>query len=95
MIRLSAAPASLGTLKRRQLHRIGFFTAVAAAALELAGVVPAFARVIKIEGQGRFFLLSAPGGIVAAYTARSMTSTPHSRRAGRRREGSTSSISAR
>ena len=95
MIRPSVERAGLARLQRRQLLRVGFFTGVALAALELAGILPAFVRVLKIEGlgaelsagrkeellaqfartndapilnqQGRFFVLHAPGGIVAAY----------------------------
>ena len=87
--------AVVSRLRRRQLLRIGFFTGVLLAAFELLGIVPTFARVLKIEGlgaaipagkkddvlamfaktsdepmlntQGRFFLLHAPGGIIAAY----------------------------
>ncbi len=82
-------------LERRQILRIGFLTGVVVVTSELVGIVPVFARVLKIEGlgaavsagktadiqaqftktndapilnqQGRFFLLHAPGGIVAAY----------------------------
>lgn len=95
MIRLSAQGAEIRQLKRRQLLRIGFFTGILMAVLSLVGVLPAFVRVLKIEGlgaeisagrksdilamfaktndapmlnqQGRFFLLHAPGGIIAAY----------------------------
>lgn len=95
MIRLSAQGAEIRKLKRRQLLRIGFFTGILMAVLSLVGVLPAFVRVLKIEGlgaeisagrksdilamfaktndapmlnqQGRFFLLHAPGGIIAAY----------------------------
>ena len=95
MIRPSAERAGLARLQRRQLLRVGFFTALALGALEIAGILPAFVRVLKIGGlgakvtagtkaellaqfartndapilnqQGRFFVLHAPGGIVAAY----------------------------
>ena len=95
MIRLAAERAEIGRLKRRQMLRIGFFVGVVVALGELAGILPAFIRVLKIEGlgaavtagkkadvvaqfaatndapilntEGRFFLLHAPGGIVAAY----------------------------
>ncbi len=95
MIRLPAERAGLARLQRRELLRVGFFTGLVLAALELAGILPAFVRVLKIGGlgaevaagakdellaqfartndapilnqQGRFFLLHAPGGIVAAY----------------------------
>lgn len=95
MIRLPAERAPVGAIKRRQLLRIGFLTALLVAALEIVGVLPALVRVLKIEGlggkvvagqkadilaqfsrtndepilnqQGRFFLLHAAGGIVAAY----------------------------
>lgn len=95
MIRVPAEREVIGRVRRRQLLRVGFLTAVLVAALEVVGILPAFVRVLKIEGlgarvpagkrsdivarfastndapilntQGRFFLLAAPGGIVAAY----------------------------
>ena len=95
MIRLGAERSEIARVKRRQLLRIGFLTGVIVAGLELVGILPAFVRVLKIEGlgaeisaggrdevlaqfartndtpilnqQGRFFLLHAPGGIIAAY----------------------------
>lgn len=87
---LSTAP-----IRRRQLLRVGFLTGTLLATGELLGVLPAFIRVIKVEGlgaqvpagkkadvlagfqrsndepvlntEGRFFLVHAPGAIVAAY----------------------------
>ena len=95
MIRPSGQAAAIGRLKRRQLLRVGFLAAVTVAAAEIVGILPAFVRVLKIEGlgaavvagkkadvlaqfaatnntpilnsEGRFFLLRAPGAIVAAY----------------------------
>ena len=95
MIRQPAAHGDVGRLGRRQLLRIGVLTGVVVAVLELVGILPAFVRVLKVEGlgtkvgagtksgilaqfaktndepilnqHGRFFLLHAPGGIVAAY----------------------------
>ena len=42
----------LSRVKRRQLLRIGFLTALAVATAELAAAVPSFVRVMKIEGLG-------------------------------------------
>lgn len=92
---LAGASGLVSRVKRRQLLRIGFFSVVVLTTLELVGILPAFVRVLKVEGlgaalpagkksdilaqfaasndrpilnqQGRFFLLHAPGGILAAY----------------------------
>jgi cytochrome b6-f complex iron-sulfur subunit len=94
MIRTSLDPTSV--LRRRQLLRLGFFSATALAATELAATLAPFIHVNRIAGLGeavaigktkeeilarfaetndepilfaqhKFFLLHAPGGIVAAY----------------------------
>jgi cytochrome b6-f complex iron-sulfur subunit len=91
-----AAPGGLiARVRRRQALRFGFLATAGVAAAALVGALPAFVRVIKIEGlgaripaghkadilatfartndtpilnmPGRFFLLHAPGAIVAAY----------------------------
>src|SRR6266508_3277613 len=93
MIRQRAATSA--GLRRRQLLRVGFASALALSVTELAGAVAPYLRVTRIIGlgapvavgtasdiltefaktndrpilfrEGRFFLLHAPGGIVAAY----------------------------
>jgi cytochrome b6-f complex iron-sulfur subunit len=93
VIRLPAA-GSAG-VRRRQLLRVGFASAVALSATELVAAVAPYLRVTRVIGlgapvavgtateilaqfaqtndrpilfrEGRFFLLHAPGGIVAAY----------------------------
>jgi cytochrome b6-f complex iron-sulfur subunit len=82
-------------LRRRQILRVGFATAVALGVTELVAAVAPYLRVTRIIGlgapvavgtasqilaefartndrpilfrEGRFFLLHAPGGIIAAY----------------------------
>ena len=93
MIRISAVAGA--HLRRRQLLRIAFASAVALSATELAAAVAPYLRVTRVVGlgapvavgtageilkqfaatndrpilfrEGRFFLLHAPGGIIAAY----------------------------
>ncbi len=93
MIRISAVTGA--HLRRRQLLRVAFASAVALSAAELAAAVAPYLRVTRIVGlgapvavgraseifsqfaatndrpilfrEGRFFLLHAPGGIIAAY----------------------------
>ena len=93
MIRISAV--GHGRVRRRQLLRIAFASAVALSVTELAAAVAPYLRVTRIVGlgapvavgtaseilkefaatndrpilfrEGRFFLLHAPGGIIAAY----------------------------
>ncbi len=93
MIRQRAATSA--GLRRRQLLRVGFASALALSVTELAGAVAPYLRVTRVIGlgepvavgrasdilsefaatndrpilfrEGRFFLLHAPGGIIAAY----------------------------
>jgi cytochrome b6-f complex iron-sulfur subunit len=93
VIRLQSVASA--DLRRRQLLRIGFATALALSLAELGAAVAPFLRVTRIIGlgapvavgtasvilkqfaatndrpilfrEGRFFLLHAPGGIIAAY----------------------------
>jgi cytochrome b6-f complex iron-sulfur subunit len=93
VIRLADAPS--GRIRRRQILRVGFASAVALGVAELGAVVAPYLRVTRIIGlgapvavgrpseilaqfaatndrpilfrEGRFFLLHAPGGIIAAY----------------------------
>jgi len=93
VIRISAV--GHGRVRRRQLLRIAFASAVALSVTELAAAVAPYLRVTRIVGlgapvavgtaseifsqfaatndrpilfrEGRFFLLHAPGGIIAAY----------------------------
>ena len=89
-------PRSIATTRRRDLLRLGFLSATALAATELAGAVAPFLHVNRIVGlgatvpipqskaeilqrfaatedepilfaQSKFFLVHAPGAIVAAY----------------------------
>ncbi len=53
MIRPSPGPRPLAALRRRQLPRIGLLSAILLVLLEIVGVVPAFARVIKIPSRLR------------------------------------------
>jgi cytochrome b6-f complex iron-sulfur subunit len=93
VIRLPAV--ATGRVRRRQLLRVGFASAVALIVTELAAAVAPYLKVTRIIGlgapvavgtageifaqfantndrpilfrEGRFFLLHAPGGIIAAY----------------------------
>ena len=93
MIRLPAVATA--RVRRRQLLRVGFASAVALIVTELAAAVAPYLKVTRIIGlgapvavgtarelfaqfantndrpilfrEGRFFLLHAPGGIIAAY----------------------------
>ena len=93
MIRLRALDTE--RIRRRQILRVGFATAVVLIATELVAAIAPYLRVTRIIGlgapvavgtaadilaefartndrpilfrEGRFFLLHAPGGIIAAY----------------------------
>jgi len=64
----------ISRVKRRQLLRIGFFTATLLATGELLGVLPIFIRVIKIEGLGAKITAGKKADILAQF--KSTNDTP-------------------
>lgn len=57
----------ISRIKRRQLLRIGFLTATLLATAEALGIVPIFARVIKIEGLGAKITAGKKADILAHF----------------------------
>jgi len=76
-----AGPGLIARVKRRQLLRFGFFGALLVAATELAGALPSFARVIKIEGLGGKVPAGHTADVLAAFA--STNDTPILNLAGR------------
>ena len=71
----------VSSVKRRHLLRIGFLTATLVGAAELAGALPIFARVIKIEGLGGQVPAGNKADILATF--KSTNDTPILNMAGR------------
>jgi cytochrome b6-f complex iron-sulfur subunit len=65
------AALSMGTsrraIRRRQLLRIGFVASTVLATSELLGVLPIFARVLKIEGLGGKVVAGKKADVLAAF----------------------------
>ena len=62
-----AQNTTIPRVKRRALLRIGFLSAVGIAAAELAGALPAFVRVIKIEGLGGSVVAGTKADVLASF----------------------------
>jgi len=59
----------IARVKRRQLLRMGFMAGVMIAAAELAGALPSFARVLKVEGLGGTVLAGKKADVLASFSA--------------------------
>ncbi len=59
----------ISRLKRRQLLRIGFLGGAMVAALELAGALPSFARVLKVEGLGGKIPAGKKADVLASFAS--------------------------
>jgi cytochrome b6-f complex iron-sulfur subunit len=69
-----ARAALVTRVKRRALLRIGFLASAALAVAELAGAVPSFVRVLKIEGLGGQIAAGNKADVLAAF--KSTNDTP-------------------